>query len=50
MEINAVRCPKCNNTGMVKEKDGTCHTCWDCMQSGRLNQHSEKLPESRLKI
>ena len=50
MEDNNGRCPKCDNTGIVKEKDGTCHTCWDCMANGRLDQHSDKLPESRIRL
>lgn len=47
---NEGECPKCHNTGIVKEKDGTCHTCWDCMQAGKLDQHSSKMPESRIKL
>lgn len=42
-------CKKCNGTGIVKEK-GSCHTCWDCLDEGRLNQHSKKLPETRFKL
>lgn len=44
------KCQKCNGTGIVKEKDGSCHTCWDCMTAGRLDQHSENMPESRIKL
>jgi DnaJ-class molecular chaperone len=43
-------CQKCKGTGMVKESDGSVHTCWDCMMAGRLNQHSDKLPDSKIKI
>ncbi|MBI2124654.1 hypothetical protein HYT92_02575 [Candidatus Pacearchaeota archaeon] len=43
-------CEKCKGTGIVKDANGTCHTCWDCMMAGRLNQHSEKLPETRIKL
>jgi hypothetical protein len=43
-------CLKCNNTGVVKEKDGSIHTCWDCLQNGQLDVHSEKVPDSKVKI
>jgi hypothetical protein len=43
-------CKKCNDTGMVKEKDGSVHTCFDCLLAGRLEQHSKKLPDSNIKI
>ena len=44
------KCSKCENTGMVKEADGSVHVCWDCLQSGRLDVHSKKVPDSRVKI
>ncbi|MFA6022672.1 MAG: hypothetical protein WC781_01140 [Candidatus Pacearchaeota archaeon] len=44
------RCEKCKDTGVVREKDGTFHTCWKCLEEGKMEQHSEKLPESRIKI
>lgn len=44
------RCPKCDNTGVVKDKDGSIHTCWDCLQKGRYDVHSEKVPDSKVKI
>ena len=34
-------CEKCNNTGMIKEKNGTVHTCFDCLESGRMEQHGK---------
>ncbi|VVB83151.1 Uncharacterised protein [uncultured archaeon] len=43
-------CAKCNNTGVVKEKDGSVHTCWDCLQKGQLDVHSDKVPDSKVKI
>jgi DnaJ-class molecular chaperone len=43
-------CPKCHGTGIVKEKNGTMHTCWDCLKKGKLNVHSEKVPDSKIKI
>ena len=35
-------CPKCNNTGQVKKKDGSISICFDCLLSGRLDQHGDK--------
>ena len=35
-------CGKCHDTGMVKEKDGTIHTCFDCLNSGRMEQHGKQ--------
>jgi len=32
-------CSKCKGTGIVKEKDGTVHTCFDCLNSDRFEQH-----------
>ena len=43
-------CLKCHNTGVVKEKDGSVHTCWDCLQKGQLDVHSDIVPESKVKI
>ena len=43
-------CPKCHNTGKVKDAKGQVHTCWDCLLSGKLDVHSDKVPESKIKI
>jgi|MGYP002817230330 hypothetical protein len=43
-------CPKCKNTGIVKEKDGSVHVCWDCLKSGRLDVHSKNSPDSNIKL
>lgn len=43
-------CPKCHGTGIVKEKNGTVHTCWDCLANGTLDAHSENVPDSRVEI
>lgn len=45
-ESNDKVCKKCHGTGIVKEGNGAIHTCWDCMQEGKLDQHSEKLPDN----
>ncbi len=42
-------CPECKNTGIVKDKSGV-HTCWKCLQEGRLDAHSKKLPDSDIKL
>jgi len=34
-------CDKCFGTGVVKEKDGTYHTCYDCLEKGRFEQHGK---------
>lgn len=50
MEEENATCPKCNNTGIVKEKEGGVHVCYDCLFSGRLDCHSKDLPESKIKL
>jgi len=32
-------CEKCHGSGIVKERDGTVHVCFDCLNSDRLEQH-----------
>lgn len=44
------KCPKCRDTGIVKEENGLAHTCWDCLQNGKLDVHSEKVPDSKVKV
>ncbi len=44
------RCQKCNGTGMVKEKDGSVHVCWDCLREGRLDVHSKTLPDHKIRL
>lgn len=44
------KCSKCGNTGTVKDKDGTVHVCWDCLREGRLDVHSKKLPDSKIRL
>ena len=43
------KCPDCNNTGIVKDASGV-HTCFKCLVSGRLDQHSEKIRESKIRL
>ncbi len=44
------KCPKCNGTGVVKEEDGSIHTCWDCLAGGKMDVHSDSVPDSKIKI
>jgi len=44
---NKQKCEKCNNTGIVKEKDGTVHICFDCLMSGRLDQHDVRIKDAK---
>jgi len=50
MDFLAEKCSKCNNTGIVKDANGTVHTCWDCLAAGRLDNHSKNVPDSKIKI
>jgi len=43
-------CPKCKGTGRVKEKDGSVHTCFDCLLNNRLDQHTSTPKDSGVKI
>lgn len=43
-------CPKCKGEGVVKEKDGTIHICYDCLQCGEFDQHSKEVKDSGIKI
>jgi DnaJ-class molecular chaperone len=43
-------CLKCHGTGVVKEKNGSVHTCWDCLQQGKFDVHSGTVPDSKIKV
>ena len=43
-------CAKCHGAGFVKEADGSVHTCWDCLQNGRLDSHSKQVKDSGVQI
>ena len=46
-------CPKCKGTGIVKEKDGGVHTCFDCLRRGAMDQHDKNpktAEELRIKL
>jgi hypothetical protein len=43
-------CPKCHGKRQIKEKDGTIHICFECLVSGRLDQHDKNVRDSGIKI
>lgn len=43
-------CPECKGTGMVREQNGLVHTCWKCLSEGKLDVHSKKLPDTKIKL
>lgn len=43
-------CAKCNNTGIVKEKDGSVHVCYDCLTNGNLDQHDKVIRDYGIKL
>jgi Ribonuclease G/E len=46
METTKNVCEKCKGTGIIKEKDGTVHICFDCLNSGRLDQHNKNIKDA----
>ncbi len=40
-------CQKCRGERRIREKDGTIHICFDCLQAGRLDQHDKKLKNAQ---
>jgi hypothetical protein len=45
-----VLCEKCKDTGRIQERDGTIHVCFDCLTSGRLDNHDKIVKDSGIKI
>jgi DnaJ-class molecular chaperone len=45
-----INCPKCKGTGFVKEKDGSVHTCFDCLLNGSMDQHDEHVKDSGIRV
>ena len=43
-------CEKCHGTGIVKEANGTVHTCWKCLQEGKLGEHTKDIKDYGIKI
>lgn len=46
IEIKKAVCEKCKGTGMIKEKNGQIHICFDCLAAGRLDQHDKKIRDA----
>ena len=44
------KCPKCKGTGKIQDKDGTIHTCWDCLGNDEFDQHSKTVKDSGISI
>ena len=47
---NTQICKRCNGSKRIMKADGTVQPCWDCLLAGRMDQHSEKIPESKIKL
>ena len=45
-----VNCDKCHGTGIVKEADGSIHTCWACLEKGDMDTHSKEVKDSGIQI
>jgi hypothetical protein len=45
-----LNCPKCKGSGFVKEKDGSIHTCFDCLLDGNMDQHNANLKDAGIKV
>jgi len=46
-------CPKCRGKRIIREKDGTVHTCFECLVAGRMNQHDKNpktAEDARIKL
>jgi len=43
-------CPKCKGKGIITEKNGTVHTCWECLRKGTMDQHSKDLKDPGIKL
>ena len=40
-------CPKCKGEGNYKTKEGTITICFDCLNSGSMDQHETKIKEAK---
>jgi len=46
-------CPKCRGERIIKEKNGTVHICYECLLSGKMDQHDKNpktAEELRIKL
>jgi DnaJ-class molecular chaperone len=42
-------CQKCKGTGIVYEANGASHTCFDCLQAGKLTNFHHKFEQEEVK-
>lgn len=45
----ATECPKCKGTRRIRV-NGTIQPCWDCLNSGEMDQHSKEIKESKIRV
>ncbi len=43
-------CPDCKGRGIIIEKEGLAHTCWRCLNEGRLDVHTRSMPMSKIRL
>jgi len=43
-------CEKCHGAGIIKDKDGTVHTCFDCLQNSEKFEQHGKPKDSGIRI
>jgi hypothetical protein len=43
-------CPKCQGKKRIMGSDGTIRPCWDCLNSGEMDQHAKNPKDSGIKI
>jgi hypothetical protein len=41
------KCEKCKGEGTIREKDGTIHICYKCLQDGSMDQHEKKIRDAK---
>ena len=47
---NNKNCPKCHGTGTIKEKDGTIHTCFNCLQNSDVFEQHGQPKDSSIRL
>ncbi len=50
MENSSEVCPKCQGKKRIMKADGTIQPCWDCLNSGKMDQHDKHPKDSGVKI
>jgi hypothetical protein len=49
MEVGK-KCEKCKGAKRIMKSDGTIQPCWDCLNSGDMDQHSKNVKDSGVKV